>query len=31
VQVKVFGTKVADVTALLEMDVLVEFDPTVGM
>ena len=31
VQVKVYGTKVKDVTALLEMDVLVEFDPTLAM
>lgn len=31
VQVKVYGTKVEDVTALLEMDVLVEFDPTLAM
>jgi len=28
VQVKVYGTKVADVTSLLDMDVIVEFDPT---
>ena len=28
VQVKVYGTQVAEVTALLEMDVVVEFDPT---
>ena len=28
VQVKVYGTNVADVTALLDMDVVVEFDPT---
>ena len=31
VQVKVYGTKVKDVTALLDMDVLVEFDPTLAM
>lgn len=31
VQVKVYGTQVADVTALLNMDVIVEFDPTLGM
>jgi len=31
VQVKVYGTKVKDVTALLEMDVVVEFNPTLGM
>lgn len=31
VQVKVYGTKVADVSALLEMDVVVEFDPTLSM
>lgn len=31
VQVKVYGTKVAEVTALLEMNVVVEFDPTLGM
>ena len=31
VQVKVYGTKVEDVTELLEMDVLVEFDPTLAM
>ena len=31
VQVKVYGTKVKDVTALLEMDVVVEFDPTLAM
>lgn len=31
VQVKVYGTKVEDVSALLEMDVLVEFDPTLAM
>ena len=31
VQVKVYGTKVEDVTALLNMDVLVEFDPTLAM
>ena len=28
VQVKVYGTKVADVTGLLEKEILVEFDPT---
>lgn len=31
VQVKVYGTKVKDVTALLEMDIIVEFDPTLAM
>ena len=31
VQVKVYGTSVEEVTALLEMDVLVEFDPTLRM
>lgn len=31
VQVKVYGTQVSDVTALLNMDVVVEFDPTLGM
>lgn len=31
VQVKVYGTKVADVTALLDIDVIVEFDPTLRM
>ena len=31
VQVKVYGTSVEEVTALLEMDVLVEFDPTLAM
>ena len=31
VQVKVYGTKVAEVAALLEMDVVVEFDPTLRM
>jgi len=31
VQVKVYGTKVKDVSALLEMDVVVEFDPTLAM
>ena len=31
VQVKVYGTKVEDVSALLEMDVIVEFDPTLAM
>ena len=31
VQVKVYGTSVADVSALLEMDVIVEFDPTLAM
>ena len=31
IQVKVYGTKVADVSALLEMDVIVEFDPTLRM
>ena len=31
IQVKVYGTKVADVSALLEMDVVVEFDPTLRM
>lgn len=31
VQVKVYGTKVADVSALLEMEVVVEFDPTLRM
>lgn len=31
VQVKVYGTKVEDVSALLEMDVVVEFDPTLAM
>lgn len=31
VQVKVYGTKVEDVSALLEMDVIVEFNPTLGM
>ena len=31
VQVKVYGTKVAEVSALLEMDVIVEFDPTLRM
>ena len=31
IQVKVYGTKVKDVSALLEMDVIVEFDPTLAM
>lgn len=31
IQVKVYGTKVKDVDGLLEMDVLVEFDPTLAM
>ena len=31
IQVKVYGTQVSDVTALLSMDVLVEFDPTLAM
>ena len=31
VQVKVYGTKVEDVSALLEMDVIVEFNPTLSM
>lgn len=31
IQVKVYGTQVSDVTALLNMDVLVEFDPTLAM
>ena len=31
VQVKVYGTNVAEVSALLEMDVVVEFDPTLRM
>ena len=31
VQVKVYGTNVKEVTALLEMDVVVEFDPTLAM
>lgn len=31
VQVKVYGTKVAEVSALLEMEVIVEFDPTLRM
>ena len=31
VLVKVYGTKVEDVSALLEMDVVVEFDPTLAM
>lgn len=31
VMVKVYGTKVADVSALLDMDVVVEFDPTLAM
>ena len=31
VQVKVYGTSVSDVSALLEMDVIVEFDPTLAM
>lgn len=31
VQVKVYGTKVKDVSVLLEMDVIVEFDPTLAM
>lgn len=31
IQVKVYGTKVAEVSALLEMDVIVEFDPTLRM
>lgn len=31
VQVKVYGTKVAEVSALLNMDVIVEFDPTLRM
>lgn len=31
IQVKVYGTKVADVSALLDMEVLVEFDPTLRM
>lgn len=31
VQVKVYGTKVENVSALLEMDVVVEFDPTLAM
>lgn len=31
VQVKVYGTKVKDVDALLELDILVEFDPTLAM
>ena len=31
VQVKVYGTSVAEVTALLEMNVIVEFDPTLRM
>ena len=31
VQVKVYGTKVKDVDALLEMDIIVEFDPTLAM
>ena len=31
VQVKVYGTQVSNVTDLLNMDVVVEFDPTLGM
>ena len=31
IQVKVYGTKVAEVSALLDMDVIVEFDPTLRM
>lgn len=31
IQVKVYGTNVAEVSALLEMDVVVEFDPTLRM
>lgn len=31
VQVKVYGTKVAEVASLLDMDVVVEFDPTIRM
>ena len=31
IQVKVYGTKVADVSGLLEMEVIVEFDPTLRM
>ena len=31
IQVKVYGTMVAEVSALLEMDVIVEFDPTLRM
>lgn len=31
VQVKVYGTKVKNVDALLEMDIVVEFDPTLAM
>ena len=31
VQVKVYGTQVSDVTSLLNMGVVVEFDPTLGM
>lgn len=31
IQVKVYGTKVADVSELLAMDVIVEFDPTLAM
>ena len=31
VQVKVYGTSVAEVKSLLDMDVVVEFDPTLRM
>ena len=31
IQVKVYGTNVDDVSELLDMDVLVEFDPTIAM
>ena len=31
IQVKVYGTKVAEVSALLDMSVIVEFDPTLRM
>lgn len=31
IQVKVYGTQVTDVTDLLNMDVIVEFDPTLAM
>ena len=31
IQVKVYGTQVTDVTELLNMDVIVEFDPTLTM
>ena len=31
IQVKVYGTQVTDVTELLNMDVIVEFNPTLTM